>query len=248
MKRQKIRKLTLLIALLLFPITMWYFSPAIISMAMAQHIMNGSFFVFMAMLICSTFAARVFCAYACPAGCLQECVAQTNDASAKQGNRDKIKFVIWSIWIIMLIVLFILGNGKVTVDFFFMTDHGVSVTEIYNYVIYYGVILLLFLPALIHGKRAACHYICWMAPFMIFGEKIGQFLHIPQLHVSSKKDKCIGCNKCSSVCPMGLNVAKMVQEKGGCISTECIQCGACIEHCPKKVLKYSMSVINNKNR
>ena len=36
MKRQHIRKLCLLIALLLFPITMWYFSPAIISMAMME--------------------------------------------------------------------------------------------------------------------------------------------------------------------------------------------------------------------
>lgn len=30
MKRQKIRKLFLLISLLLFPVTMWYFSPAVI--------------------------------------------------------------------------------------------------------------------------------------------------------------------------------------------------------------------------
>ncbi|MDO5558314.1 MAG: 4Fe-4S binding protein [Oscillospiraceae bacterium] len=240
MKRQNIRKLTLLISLLLFPVTMWYFSPAIISMAMMKHIMNGSFFVFMAMLVCSTFAGRLFCGYLCPAGGLQECAAQVNGHAAKQGGRDKIKFVIWTVWIMALIVLFILGNGNVTADFFFMTDHGVSVTEVFNYVIYYGVITLLVAPALIHGKRAACHYICWMAPFMMTGQKAGQLLHIPQLHIASDKNKCINCKKCVSVCPMGLDVHKMVSQSQYSMSTECINCGACVDSCPKKALKYSM--------
>lgn len=239
-KTQTIRKLLLLISLLLFPITMWYFSPAIIMMGMMEHVMNGSFFVFMAMLLLSTFCGRVFCGYLCPAGSLQECVAAVNNKTAKQGKRNNIKYVIWTVWIIALIVCFILGKNDVTVDFFFMTDHGISVTGIYNYITYYGVILLLLCPALFHGRRASCHYICWMAPFMVIGEKIGQFLHIPQLHVAAEREKCISCKQCSQVCPMGLDVEGMIQKKGNCRSTECIQCGACIEKCPKKVLHYSM--------
>lgn len=239
-KTQMIRKLLLLISLLLFPVTMWYFSPAIIMMGMMEHVMNGSFFIFMAMLVLSAFCGRVFCGYLCPAGSLQECAAGVNDKPAKQGKRNNIKYVIWLCWIVALIVCFILGKKEVTVDFFFMTDHGISVTEIYNYITYYGVILLLLMPALFQGRRASCHYICWMAPFMVIGEKIGQFLHIPQLHVTAEKEKCISCKQCSQVCPMGLDVEQMVQEKGNCCSTECIQCGACIEKCPKEVLHYSM--------
>lgn len=243
MKRQQIRKLLLLISLLLFPVTMWYFSPAIICMAMMEHIMNGSFFVFMMMLILSTFMGRVFCGYLCPAGGLQECAAQINSKPAKQGKRNLIKYVIWCIWIIMLVVLFILAKNDVTIDFFYMTDHGVSVTEVYNYVIYYGVILLLICPALIHGRRAACHYICWMAPFMVIGEKAGRLLHIPQLHVEAKREACIGCKQCNKVCPMGLEVEQMVKDQGNCISTECILCGACVDGCPKKVLRYTIKAI-----
>ena len=41
MKRQKIRKLLLIIALLLFPITLYYFSPVLILNAAVNGIING---------------------------------------------------------------------------------------------------------------------------------------------------------------------------------------------------------------
>ncbi|HKM35925.1 MAG TPA: 4Fe-4S dicluster domain-containing protein [Lachnospiraceae bacterium] len=241
--RQKIRKLLLLISLLLFPVTMWYFSPAIISMAMAEHVMNGSFFVFMAMLLLSPILSRVFCGFLCPAGGLQACLVSVNDKPSKQGKRNAIKYVIFTVWIVALIILYCLGKGKAKIDFFYMTDHGVSVTGVYNYITYYGVLLILVLPAILHGKHATCHYICWMAPFMILGSKVGRLLHLPQLHVEADKDKCISCKKCNSVCPMGLDVENMVHKQRGCIHTECIQCGSCVDDCPKNVLTYTMKSI-----
>lgn len=239
MKRQTVRKAMLLISLLLFPITMWYFSPYLIIQAASEHILNGSFIVFCLMFVCSMFIGRVWCGYLCPAGGLQECALSVNDKPSKQGWRNKIKFVIWAIWILAVVVTFILGKNNVTINFFYMTDHGVSITEIYNYIIYYGVIFLLLIPALIHGRRTACHYICWMAPFMIIGSKVGQFLHVPQLHIEANKSKCISCKICSRVCPMGLDVEKMVAEGTNSKCSECIQCGACVDNCSKKVLKYS---------
>ena len=122
-----------------------------------------------------------------------------------------------------------------------MTDHGISVSEIYDYIIYYGVLLILVLPSVIHGRRAACHYICWMAPFMVIGSTVGRWLHLPQLHIEADNNDCISCGRCNKACPMGLDVKKMVAE--GCNSkcTECIQCGACVDECPKKVLRYKMT-------
>lgn len=236
--RQRIRKTTLLISLILFPITMWYFSPYIIINAAMEHVINGSFIVFSAMLVFSAFLGRVWCGYLCPAGGLQECTLLINEKPAKQGKRDKIKYVIWIIWICAVIVTFVMGKNDVTINPFYMTDHGISIAGIYNYVVYYGVIFLLLMPALIHGRRAACHYICWMAPFMVIGSSIGSFLHLPQLHIEADKDKCISCGKCSRACPMGLDVKKMVAEGKNAKCTECIQCGACIDECPREVLKY----------
>ena len=241
MKRQTIRRTIIFISFLLFPITAWYFSPYLIIMAASEHIMNGSFIVFMSLLIFSVFFGRAFCGYLCPAGGLQECIAMCNPAPAKQGWRNKIKYVIWILWMIAIVVTFVLGKNEVTIDPFYMTDHGISITSIYNYVIYYGVILLLVLPALIHGRRATCHYICWMAPFMVIGSSIGRLLHVPQLHIEADKGKCVACGKCSKACPMGLDVKTMISEGKNDKCTECIQCGACVDTCPKKVLKYKMT-------
>jgi polyferredoxin len=237
--RQRIRRILLLISFILFPITIWYFSPYLIIQAASEHIINGSFIVFLAMLIFSLFFGRAWCGYLCPAGGLQECAFLIKNTPVKQGKRDRIKYVIWIVWIIAVIVTFILGKNDVTINPFYMTDHGISIAAINNYVIYYGVILLLMAPALIHGKRAACHYICWMAPFMVIGSSIGRALHLPQLHVEADKSKCISCGKCNRSCPMGLDVKKMVAEGINSRCTECIQCGACVDECPKSVFKYS---------
>ena len=83
---------------------------------------------------------------------------RVNDNPAKFGKRDRIKYVIWGLWITGMVVTFIHGKNDVTINLFYMTDHGISVSSIYNYAIYYGVIMLLVLPGLIHGGRAACHY------------------------------------------------------------------------------------------
>lgn len=238
MNRQKIRKTIITISFLLFPITIWYFSPYLIIQAASERIMNGSFIVFVAMFIGSMFLGRVWCGYLCPAGGLQECFDRSNDHPAIQGWRDKIKYVIWTLWMIAIVVMYILGKNNVTVDFFYMTDHGISITQIYNYVIYYGVIFLIAIPAIVHGKRAACHYICWMAPFMVIGSSIGRLLHFPQLHIEAEKSKCVSCGRCSKVCPMGLDVCSMVDKGTVSKCTECIQCGSCVDECTKGVLKY----------
>ena len=139
-----------------------------------------------------------------------------------------------------VVITFILGKNDVTIDPFYMTDHGISVSEIYDFIIYYGVLFILVLPSVIHGRRAACHYICWMAPFMVIGSTVGRWLRLPQLHIEADPGKCISCGKCSRVCPMGLDVSSMVSEGKNHKCSECIQCGACVDECPKKVLSYRM--------
>ena len=47
MKRQKIRRLLLIISLLLFPMTLYYFSPALIINGALKNVMNGSFITFL---------------------------------------------------------------------------------------------------------------------------------------------------------------------------------------------------------
>lgn len=237
MKRQKVRKTILLISLLLFPITMWYFSPYLIIRGAMEHIINGSFIVFFSMLILSMLFGRIFCAYLCPMGGMQECIASINGKNTS-GKGYFSKYIIFGLWIASIIACYILGKGNFKIDFLYMTDHGISISQIGCYIIYYGIMILFFVPAIIFGKRFACHYFCWMAPFMVIGSKLGKFLHIPSLKIRGDKDKCISCGKCSKACPMSIDVKEEI--KCGYIRTaECINCANCVDVCPKNVLHYS---------
>lgn len=237
MKRQNIRKLILIISMLLFPITIWYMSPYLIIQGAMEGIVSGSFIVFVCMLLGSVFLGRIFCGWLCPMGGMQECLFSVNEKAPKQGWKNYIKYVIWVVWIAAVIICFVFRKKEISIDFFYMTDHGISVSEIYNYVIYYGVIFLVLIPAVLFGKRLFCHYFCWMAPFMAIGTKIRRFLHFPGLRIKGEKEKCISCKKCNQNCPMGLNVVELVKNNHD-FGTECIQCGSCVDHCPKKVLSY----------
>jgi len=161
------------------------------------------------------------------------------DICVQQGWKNNIKYVIWVVWITGVITCFIFRKQGLTIDFFFMTDHGVSVSNIYGYIIYYGVVSLIFIPSVVFGKRIFCHYICWMAPFMVIGSKLGKLLHIKSLRLDANKAACINYHLCDEGCPMSLNVAEKVQ-----IETmddkECILCGACIDNCPKKAICYKI--------
>ena len=239
MKRQNIRKLVIISAMLLFPITIFYFSPYLIIQGALEGVINGSFLVFTGMLITSIFFGRLFCAYLCPAGGVQECATLISNKSPKQGWKNYIKYVIWTVWIFAILLCFINRSKEISVNFFYMTDHGISIANIYAYIIYYGIILLIVIPALVGGKRTFCHYFCWMAPFMVIGSKLGQILHIKQLRLTPEKGKCINCHACDKACPMSLKVNEMVLEEK-MDHTECILCGACIDTCPKKAICYQM--------
>lgn len=79
MTLQKIRRFTLIISMLLFPITIYYFSPYLIIMAAMRHIINGSFIVFSLMFILGLFFGRIWCGFFCPTGGMCECFAQISD-------------------------------------------------------------------------------------------------------------------------------------------------------------------------
>lgn len=248
MKRQQIRKLLLTISLLLFPITIYYFSPVLIFNAGLHGIINGSFIVFLLLFILSVPFGRLFCSYICPAGGLQECSFPANDKIPKQRWRNNIKYIIWLFWIIGVILCYAKKGEIVAIDFFFGTVHGISVSSIQSYIIYYGIVLLIFLPSILFGRRVFCHYFCWMAPFMVVGIKLRNFLHLPGLHITIHRDKnCISCGKCNKECPMGIDVKELVK-KDYIKNPECIQCGACIDNCPQHILHFEIKARKEKKK
>lgn len=237
MKRQRIRKTILLISFLLFPIILYYFSPYLIVMGATEGIATGSFIVFALMFLVSLFLGRGFCGFICPAGGLQECCSIAIDRKVKGGRLNWIKYLIWIPWISLITAMFILAGGIRKFDFLYETYHGISVITVQAYIIYYGVIGIIALLSLTVGRRAFCHYGCWMAPFMIIGTKIKNKFKYPSLKLEQDKSKCVNCKLCDKKCPMSLDVSLMVQ-KEDMNNSECILCGECVDVCPKKVINY----------
>ena len=187
--RQRLRSALLLFSLLLFPITLNYFSPYLIIMGASQGVINGSFIVFGGMFFVSLFVGRLWCGWVCPAGALGE-VSQTINNKPVNGRKiDWIKWAIWLPWIALIAVIAIGAGGYKSVDFLYGTVNGISVAGdsdrpiVFAYVIYYGVIFLFTVLSLTVGRRAGCHTVCWMAPFMIIGRKISNWLHLPALRL-----------------------------------------------------------------
>jgi len=238
MKRQKIRKGMLLFSMLLFPITLFYLSPYLIIQGSFAGIVTGSCLLFASLFLSSLFLGRAFCGWICPSGALQECSAQISGKPASR-KQNIIKYFIWSPWLITIIIGFITAGGIRKIDPFYMTDHGISVSNIYNYIIYFFIVGLVLVVSLVFGRRSFCHSLCWMAPFMILGNKIKSKFRYPGLHLESTVGKCVNCKLCDKNCPMSLDVSEMVN-KDSMDSDECILCGKCEEVCPKKVIYMGM--------
>ena len=243
--RQRIRSGLLIISLLLFPITIWYMSPYLIIMGATEGVISGSAILFVLLFLGSMFGGRVFCSYLCPMGGLAECLSPINSKTVIKKKSVWLKPVLWSIWIGSIITIFFTSGKEYKTDPLYQTFHGISIANPYGYIVYYGVIVLVLLASLLIGKRAFCHYFCWMSMFMILGIKMRRLLHMPGLRIVSEPQKCIGCLQCDKHCPMGLPVSKLFSE-GEIKENECIQCGACVDHCPNAVLHYGMRAMREK--
>lgn len=88
------------------------------------------------------------------------------------------------------------------------------------------VIFVIFLVLILFVERGWCRYFCPV------GAILAPFNKISFLHMSVNKGECIGCNLCSKVCPMGIDVPNMNRDP------ECILCGKCINVCSKKLIEF----------
>jgi ferredoxin-type protein NapH len=237
-KRQRIRKALLLVSLLSFPVIINYLSPYVILDGAMNGVVNGSMIMFGAMFLSSLLVGRLWCGWLCPGAGLGEACIAVNDKPARGGNW--IKWAIWAVWLGLIAYLAVSAGGYKSVNFFHLTESGISVDRPQGYIIYYAVIGIFVILSLVAGKRGACHTICWMAPFTILGRKIRNLFGWPALRLKAEQDKCIDCKRCTKACPMSLDVNGMVQS-GMMENSECVLCGSCVDTCPQGVIRYSFS-------
>lgn len=237
-RRQRIRKGIIIISFLLFPVTMWYFSPVQPIMGAVKGVVVGSLIVFGLLLLSALVLGRAWCGWACPGAGLTEACFMVRDNKAKGGRGDWIKWFLWVPWLGTIAFFAIKAGGFSAVDPFFQMPYGVSISEPHHYIIFYGFIGLIVVLSLTAGRRAFCHYVCWMAPFMVIGSRLQRMFGWPALHLRADKERCSACKSCNENCPMSLNVMKMVH-RGSMPNDECNLCGTCADICPEGVIRFA---------
>ncbi len=228
----------ILVFFLLFPVVLYYFSPYLVVMGAFEGIASGSLLLFGALFFCSLLLGRAFCGWVCPAGGLQEAYFAVSDKKARGGRYNWIKYLLWVPWIGLIIAGIITAGGLRSIEPLYQTTSGISVTESASYIILYLILTLITVLSFTAGRRAFCHYGCWMAPFMVIGVKIRNLLKWPALHLAPDRQKCKQCKRCTSVCPMSLPVDELVR-RGNLYNSECILCGSCADICPEKSISFS---------
>jgi polyferredoxin len=234
--RQKLRLTFALLSLLLFPITMNYMSPYLALAGAALGVISGSVLVFFSLFLAAMFLGRTWCSWLCPMAGLSEACAWINAKPVNRFLLAKLRNGIFSIWLMLLLILFKWADKKPTIQPLFMTESIVSIDQPEKFMIYFLVLGVFLVLTISLGRRAACQGICWMAPFMETGMILGRRLHLPQKHVRVDQDRCTRCGTCDRVCPMSIEVTKEIIT-GVVSTTACILCGMCVDHCPVHALE-----------
>ena len=235
---QKIRLGVLAASTVLFPVTFYYLSPVISIGAGAAGIVSGSLLVFLLQFLTGMILGRSFCSWLCPGGGIQDQVGRSRTKRVTVARVAWMKYAVWGIWLVALFFFFRRAGGIQDVQFAFGTEMGLSTTSVQALIAYSIVCLAFFLLSLIFGRRSGCHTLCWMAPFMVIGRKLGFALRLPSLHLATRPESCVSCGRCNAVCPMSLDVQRLVQ-RGYITDNNCILCGSCMDTCRKETIGWA---------
>jgi ferredoxin-type protein NapH len=236
--RQKMRRAVLLITFLTFPLTYKYLSPYVIIDGAMLGLITGSFIYFALLFIVSLLFGRAVCGWICPAAGMQEWGSLIKDKEVRGGKLNWIKYFIWVPWVGIIIAMAIIAGGFHSIAPFHLIEHGISITVPADFIMYFFVVGIIVILSFTIGKRAFCHYVCWMSPFMIIGTRIKDLIKWPSLHLRSQPENCKKCRTCTKNCPMSLPVTEMVLSEN-MKNDECILCGTCADSCPQGVITYS---------
>ena len=151
-------------------------------MGASEGVVSGSFIIFAALFLSALFLGRGFCAWFCPLAGIQEASFLVRDKDVNN-KYNWIRYIIWVPWIAIIIYMAVIAGGFKRVNFTYQTTYGFSISDVYALFMYLIVVIVTIILSFTVGKRALCHYGCWMSPFMIGGRKFRNIFKWPSLRL-----------------------------------------------------------------
>ena len=206
------------------------------------------FFILMGVLL-----GRFICGFLCPFGWFQDLLHKIPGkkfSTAKLKPLRYIKYIILVVFVILLpaLVTNSLGMG----DPFFckyicpqgvlegalplsITNAGIRSALGKLFTFKFSILTIVIILSILF-YRPFCKWICPL------GAIYSLFNKVSFLKINVDNNKCVGCQKCSKVCKMDVNVVESPNHP------ECIRCGECIKACPTDALCYKYGFSNKVER
>ncbi len=209
---------------------LWFVSPleGLESILVSKTVYFPLFIGLLPPVILALFLGRVFCGWICPINFLSSLVDRV---FKRQGTKDQVVFPLWLIWFSLigeLMFSMIIGAPL----FVFLSPPGLVGREIMMVVFFHtlaleGVIIVVVLALNLVTKRFFCRYLCPLGALLaLLGAR-------RRLIVKLEPEKCKGCRRCGTVCPLGL-----APQRGQAQGPYCWNCGTCIDACPHQALTF----------
>lgn len=197
------------------------------------------FYVLGSLMLFGTVLGRLICGFLCPFGLIQDLLHKIPVRKIKvpvKADRSLrfVKYGILGIFVLLLPAV-LRGDFGTAPPFFckYICPAGTleggipnvlaneslqgMIGALFNWKV--GLLVFILLGSVfIH--RFFCKYLCPLGAFYSLFQRFSLY------RMDLDTDKCIGCGKCESVCPMQVEVRKNIN------STECIRCGNCKAACP----------------
>lgn len=206
-----------------------------------SHVHPAGFFIFVAVLVISTFMKKGFCSWICPVGYISESLFRLGE---KMFGRNfilpkwidvplrSLKYILLSFFLISVSALSVEElNSFIHSGFNKAADIKMYLFFAHISMFSFVVIAVLLVLSLFY-KNFWCRYAC------PYGALLGITSLISPLKIRRVDRTCIDCGLCADACPSNLPVDKLDTVS----SAECTACYSCVEACPvRNTLNLSVS-------
>ncbi|MDR3290245.1 MAG: 4Fe-4S binding protein [Rickettsiales bacterium] len=192
---------------------------------------NTKSILYTMVFVAPLFIGAITCGWICPAGLLQDVLFKCGNGLNKKIPDISLKIHKKIRWL-----RYIFAGTLVTGVFVLPAtiQHGIGNLTKLQFAGAY--ISIAFAIISIFINRFFCRYCC------PYGAIAGIKSLIRPLTIKKNKSLCINCKKCDNVCPMKIEMSKVISS----CSPNCINCFKCMENCPKKALYIGIREYKNK--